>query len=115
MNAISAVLEEITPIIRYRPLLWLNPAAAGYLKPPGVILQQGNEALWGFTKEMEKHAKRKGWEVLGMWNALYKQIVGMGLIMVRMSSLMCPRDANARCGLGMRVSLLQAMMEYFMR
>ncbi|KAF8420036.1 hypothetical protein EV426DRAFT_252304 [Tirmania nivea] len=69
INAISAVLEEITPMIRYRPLLWLNPAAAGHLKPPGVILQQGNEALWGFSKEMEKQAKRKGWEVLGMWNA----------------------------------------------
>lgn len=69
MNAISAVLEEISPIIRYRPLLWLNPPAAGHLKPPGVILQQGNEALWGFSKEMEKQAKRKGWEVLGMWNA----------------------------------------------
>lgn len=56
-------------MMKYRPLLWLNPAAAGHLKPPGVILQQGNEALWGFNKEMEKHAKRKGWEVLGMWNA----------------------------------------------
>ena len=69
MNAISAALEEVTPLGNYRPLLWLNPAAAGHLKPPGVILQQGNEAIWAFSQEMEKEARVKGWEVLGMWNA----------------------------------------------
>lgn len=69
MNSISSVLEEIVPSMSYRPVLWLNPAAAGHLKPPGVILQQGNEAIWAFSKEMEKVAKKKGWEVLDMWNA----------------------------------------------
>lgn len=69
MNSISAVLEEVTPLVSYRPLLWLNPAAAGHLKPPGAILQQGNEAIWAFGEEMEREARKKGWEVLGMWNA----------------------------------------------
>ena len=57
MNAVSAAFKEVTPLVGYRPLLWLNPAAAGHLKPPGAILQQGN---WAFSQEMEKEARKKG-------------------------------------------------------
>lgn len=69
MNSVSAVLEEATPRTKYRPVLWMNPAASGHLKPPGAILEQGNEAILAFSMEMESQAGRKGWEMLGMWNA----------------------------------------------
>ena len=74
MSSIASVLEEVAPNTKYKPIvLWLNPAAAGHLKPPGSILQQGNEAIWGFSQEMEQEARRRGWEVLGMWNATVQE------------------------------------------
>ena len=69
MNSIASVLEEVSPRAKYRPVLWLNPTASGHLKPPGVILNQGNEAIWAFGTEMEKEATKRSWDVLGMWNS----------------------------------------------
>ena len=50
------------------PFLWLGPTAAGHLKPPGRILQEGNNALWHYTLEMAKEARKRQLDALGMWN-----------------------------------------------
>lgn len=50
------------------PFLWLGPNAAGHLKPPGQILSQGNNALWHYTIEMEKEAKSREIDALGLYN-----------------------------------------------
>ncbi|KAI9871920.1 MAG: hypothetical protein M1830_002291 [Pleopsidium flavum] len=50
------------------PFLWLGPVAAGHLKPPGQILSQGNNALWHFTVEMAKEARRREMDALGLYN-----------------------------------------------
>jgi hypothetical protein len=54
---------------RNLPFLWLGPAAAGHLKPPALILEQGNNALWHFNIEMGKEARARNMDVLGMYNA----------------------------------------------
>ncbi|KAI5791734.1 hypothetical protein DFH27DRAFT_570294 [Peziza echinospora] len=92
MNSIASVLEEVSPRAKYRPVLWLNPPASGHLKPPGAILNQGNEAIWAFGTEMEKEATKRGWDVLGMWNATIQASSWDGT------------------NYGMSVSILQAMM-----
>lgn len=53
---------------RNTPFLWLGPNAAGHLKPPGKILQEGNNALWHYTVEMGKEAVRRGVDNLGLYN-----------------------------------------------
>lgn len=50
------------------PFLWVGPAAAGHLKPPGLVLSQGNNALWRYTTEMVKEAEGREMEALGMYN-----------------------------------------------
>jgi hypothetical protein len=50
------------------PFLWLGPNAAGHLKPPGLILNQGNNALWHYTIEMAKAARLRELDALGMYN-----------------------------------------------
>ena len=50
------------------PFLWLGPNAAGHLKPPGQILNQGNNAIWHYTIETQKEAKSRELDALGMYN-----------------------------------------------
>ena len=50
------------------PYLWVGPNAAGHLKPPGQILNQGNNALWHYTIETMKEAKNRDLDALGMYN-----------------------------------------------
>ena len=50
------------------PILWVGPNAAGHLKAPSQIISQGNNALWHYTIEMEKEAKSRGLDTLGMYN-----------------------------------------------
>jgi hypothetical protein len=77
---------------RNLPFLWLGPAAAGHLKPPSLILGQGNNALWHFNVEMGKEARAREMEVLGMYNATLQASSWDGT------------------GYGLRVALIQAMM-----
>ncbi|MCJ1403410.1 hypothetical protein MMC11_006633 [Xylographa trunciseda] len=74
------------------PFLWVGPTAAGHLKPPGLILSQGNNALWHYTVEMSKEAQAREVDALGMYN-----------LTLQASSW----DGS---GYGMRVGLMQAMM-----
>ncbi|MCJ1389626.1 hypothetical protein MMC18_002483 [Xylographa bjoerkii] len=74
------------------PFLWVGPTAAGHLKPPGMILSQGNNALWHYTVEMSKEARAREIDALGMYN-----------LTLQASSW----DGS---GYGMRVGLVQAMM-----
>lgn len=74
------------------PFLWVGPTAAGHLKPPGQILNQGNNALWHYTVEMAKEARGRGVDVLGMYN-----------LTLQASSW----DGS---GYGISVGLVQAMM-----
>jgi hypothetical protein len=53
---------------RKSPFLWIGPTAAGFLKPPSKIMQEGNNALWHFTVEMAKAAKLRDVESLGLYN-----------------------------------------------
>ncbi|CAD6568399.1 MAG: hypothetical protein ASARMPREDX12_001397 [Alectoria sarmentosa] len=50
------------------PILWVGPNAAGHLKPPSLILTQGNNALWHYTLETMKEAKARQLDALGMFN-----------------------------------------------
>lgn len=50
------------------PFLWVGPNAAGHLKPPSQILNQGNNALWHYTIEMAKEAEARELDALGMYN-----------------------------------------------
>ena len=77
---------------RQVPFLWLGPVAAGHLKPPGQILSQGNNAVWHYTVEMAREARKRGMETLGLYN-----------MTLQASSW----DGTAY---GERVALVQAMM-----
>ena len=78
--------------LRNSPILWVGPTAAGHLKPPGLILNQGNNALWHYTIEMAKEAKSRDLDALGMYN-----------LSLQASSW----DGS---GYGQKVTLVQAMM-----
>lgn len=81
---------------RNAPFLWVGPTAAGHRKPPGLILDQGNNALWHYTMEMEKEASARRVETLGMFNATVQATSWDG----------------SRYGL--KVALVQAMMVCFL-
>ena len=76
------------------PFLWVGPTAAGHLKPPGLIMSQGNNALWHYTVEMKKEAEARGLEALGMYNLTVQSSswdgsgygVGVGLVQAMMVS-----------------------------
>jgi len=53
---------------RNTPYLWVGPNAAGHLKPPARILQEGNNALWHYNVELGKEAAKRGVENLSMYN-----------------------------------------------
>lgn len=53
---------------RNTPYLWVGPNAAGHLKPPGKILQEGNNALWHYNIELGKEAIKRGVENLNLYN-----------------------------------------------
>ncbi|MCJ1280779.1 hypothetical protein MMC26_000096 [Xylographa opegraphella] len=74
------------------PFLWVGPTAAGHLKPPGLILSQGNNALWHYTVEMAKEARAREVDALGMYNMTLQASSWDG------------------SGYGTRVGLVQAMM-----
>lgn len=74
------------------PFLWLGPNAAGHLKPPGQILNQGNNALWHYTIEMAKEAHARELDALGMYNLTLQAVSWDGSTY------------------GMKVALVQAMM-----
>lgn len=74
------------------PFLWLGPTAAGHLKPPGLILNQGNNALWHYTIEMAKEAHHRELDALGMYNLTLQAVSWDG------------------SNYGIKVALVQAMM-----
>lgn len=100
-SAATASMDEWTsladsiPTFRTNPFLWVGPAAAGHLKPPGLIMSQGNNALWHYTIEMAKEAEARGMEVLSMYNATLQAGSWDG------------------SGYGIKVALVQAMMVSF--
>jgi len=53
---------------RNTPFVWLGPNAAGHLKPPGKIMQEGNNALWHYSLMMGSEARRRGVEHLNFYN-----------------------------------------------
>jgi len=53
---------------RNTPYLWVGPNAAGHLKPPGLIMSEGNNALWHYNVEVGKEAAKRGVENLSMYN-----------------------------------------------
>ena len=53
---------------RNTPFLWVGPNAAGHLKQPSRIMQEGNNALWHYTLLMANEAKRRGVEALNSYN-----------------------------------------------
>ena len=77
------------------PFLWVGPNAAGHLKPPGQILQQGNNALWHYTIEMAKEARMRELDALGMYNLTLQATSWDG------------------SNYGQKVTLVQAMMVSF--
>lgn len=98
-SAATASMDEWIKLadasLRNTPFLWLGPTAAGHLKPPGLILNQGNNALWHYTVEMAKEARSRDLEALGMYN-----------LTLQASSW----DGS---GYGQRVALVQAMIVSF--
>ena len=82
--------------LRNVPFLWIGPTAAGHLKPPGKIMSEGNNALWHYTIEMEKEARARGLDSLGMYN-----------MTVQAGSW----DGSSY---GLKVGLVQAMMVRFL-
>ena len=77
---------------RIVPFLWLGPNAAGHLKPPGQILNEGNNAIWHYTLETIKEARSRELDALAMYNLTLQ--------------------ANSWDGsnYGLKVALVQAMM-----
>lgn len=53
---------------RNTPFLWMGPNAAGHLKQPSRILQEGNNALWHYTLNLATEARRRGVDVLNSYN-----------------------------------------------
>lgn len=53
---------------RNTPYLWIGPNAAGHLKPPDKILQEGNNALWHYNILLGKEAAKRGVENLSFYN-----------------------------------------------
>ncbi|KAK9475746.1 hypothetical protein V1514DRAFT_339171 [Lipomyces japonicus] len=68
MDAVLKQLDKHEPNPRHRPVLWLGPTAAGHLKPPGAIIEQGNNALHHFSVELGKRANDRGFDVLNLYN-----------------------------------------------
>ena len=89
MDEWVALADEST---RNVPFLWVGPTAAGHLKPPGLILKQGNNALWHYTIEMAKEAALRELDALGMYN------------------LTLQADSWDGSRFGVKVALVQAMM-----
>ena len=87
-------LEVLSSTSSYRstPYLWIGPNAAGHLKPPGLILNQGNNALWHYTVQMKNEATQRNVEAMSMYNATLQASSWDG------------------SGYGIRVGLVQAMM-----
>ena len=77
---------------RNSPFLWVGPNAAGHMKAPAKIMQEGNNALWHYSVEMGKEAQRRGVESLELYNTTIQ--------------------ANSHDGgsYGDKVNLVQAMM-----
>ncbi|KAK9330229.1 hypothetical protein V1520DRAFT_378036 [Lipomyces starkeyi] len=70
-DLLDIILKQINqhePNPNHRPLLWLGATSAGHLKPPGVILDEGNNSLYYFTAELAKRAKDRGLDVLNLYN-----------------------------------------------
>lgn len=92
----TASMDEWTALAdsssRNVPFLWIGPNAAGHLKPPGLILNQGNNALWHYTIEMSKAARLRELDALGMYNLTLQATSWDG------------------SGYGQKVALVQAMM-----
>ena len=92
----TASMDEWTTLAdtssRNVPFLWIGPNAAGHLKPPGLILNQGNNALWHYTTEMGKAARLRELDALGMYNLTLQATSWDG------------------SGYGQKVALVQAMM-----
>ncbi|KAK9464335.1 hypothetical protein V1512DRAFT_268565 [Lipomyces arxii] len=92
MDSILRQVERREPNPNHRPFLWLGPTAAGHLKPPGAIIEQGNNALHHYTVELSKRARDRGFDVLNMFN------------------LTIQADSYDGTMYGQEVSLVQAMM-----
>lgn len=65
----SQTLDELISFAdateRKTPILWIGPPAAGHLDLKGRV---GNNEIWQFSTEMDKVAKDRDVETLGMWN-----------------------------------------------
>jgi hypothetical protein len=77
---------------RNTPFLWIGPNAAGYMKHSDHVLREGSNVAWVYSMEMGIEARRRGSDVLNMWN-----------LTVQASS----QDGSLY---GERVALVQAMM-----
>jgi hypothetical protein len=64
-QTLSELLTFADSTARKTPILWIGPAAAGHLDIRGRV---GNNDLWTFSTEMERVAREKDVETLGLWN-----------------------------------------------
>ncbi|ERF76961.1 hypothetical protein EPUS_02673 [Endocarpon pusillum Z07020] len=76
-QTLSALLSFADATARKTPILWLNPPATGHLDISGSGKQRNgnnnnnynsNNDLWMFSEEMQRVAREKDVEVLGLWN-----------------------------------------------
>ncbi|KAK9462507.1 uncharacterized protein V1516DRAFT_161265 [Lipomyces oligophaga] len=68
MDTILQTVEKHEPNPNHRPFLWLGPTSAGHLKPPGAIIEQGNNALYHFITELTKRAHDRNFDTLNLYN-----------------------------------------------
>ncbi|KAK9448564.1 uncharacterized protein V1518DRAFT_417564 [Limtongia smithiae] len=68
MDVILEQANKHEPNPNHRPILWIGASSAGHLKPPGAIIEQGNNALYHFNVEMTKRAHDRGFDVLNLYN-----------------------------------------------
>jgi hypothetical protein len=64
-QTLTELLSLADDSARKTPILWVGPPAAGHLDIGGRV---GNNEIWTFSTEMEKVAREKEVESLGMWN-----------------------------------------------
>ena len=53
---------------RNSPFVWLGPNAAGHLKPPSKIMQEGNNALWHYSLMLGSEATKRNVDHLNFYN-----------------------------------------------
>lgn len=85
---------------RNTPFLWVGPNAAGHLKPPNLIMNQGNNALWHYTVEMAREANSRQLDALGMYNLTLQagswdgSFYGQNVALVQAMMVWCPKHGR---------------------